>query len=86
MLYIYLEPLKLLTKSENAVTERQYQNTIAPRLNQCLVNHNLLTLSCFHGFNWQLGGSGEEFFSGEGLQAYEMCRRDADAGQYLFVS
>lgn len=60
MLPIHPEPFKLFTESENAVGKSQYQNAIILRENQCLVNHSQLTLSCFAGFNRQVGGSSEE--------------------------
>lgn len=60
MLQIYPEPFRLFTESENTVAESQYQNAIALRQNQCLVNYDRLTLSSFVGFNWQVGGSSGE--------------------------
>lgn len=75
MLQIYLEPFKLFAKSENAVAESHYQNAIALRQNQCLVNDNRLTLSCFTGLTgeWegQVGG-GMSFSQVKGWPAYEI--------------
>lgn len=69
MLQIYLRPFKLFTESGKAVTESQYQECNRFQTNQCLVNYNQLTLSCFAGLTGEREGQagGYEFFSGEGL-------------------